>query len=265
MIATQTAASETNAPAPALELAPPPPCRRPQWLRAIRALRDLLANPRQTEKAFEIFLALDGAHDETLFQRLLVDPVGRRLAAQRPSLIERLCDRAGLATLPAGSFGRAYLDYLDRTGLDPGGLMRLKSELQAHAAASGEQLPAIDPLREWVRDRGIPTHDLWHVLTDYGTDEYGEAALLAFSLAQVGGRANRLLVAGTALRGSLQRGPGFLVYLYRAWRRGRRAAWLPGLAYEELLGEPLEAVRTLARIEPAAVAHPRGILRGAAF
>jgi hypothetical protein len=33
-------------------------------------------------------------------------------------------------------------------------------------------------------------HDLWHVLTGYGTDEFGEAAL-AFSYAQVPARANR--------------------------------------------------------------------------
>jgi len=110
--------------------------------------------------------------------------------------------------------------------------------------------------------RGIVTHDLWHVLTDYGTDPLGEAALLAFSCAQMPSRANRLLLVGAGLRGAAKVGIGFAGYLYRAWRRGRRAVWLPALPYEDLLDQPLEAVRRMARIEPASVAHPDGILRG---
>ena len=49
-------------------------------------------------------------------------------------------------------------------------------------------------------------------------------------------------------------------YLYRAWRRGRRAAWLPLASYEKLLPLPLAEVRRQLRIEPASVAHPGGII-----
>ncbi len=262
MIATAFDDALVGSTAEPLEIPPPPPARPVEWRRAVRALRELLADPDQTEKAFEVFLALNGDGEERTFQRLLAHPRGRRLAAERPCLLSRLSDRTALAALPDGSFGRAYLAYLDCTGLDPAGLVKLKAEMEASAKSAGEELPALDPVREWFRVRGLLTHDLWHVLTDYGTDEMGEAALLAFSYAQLPGRAERLLVFGAGSRGVAERGLGFLRYLYQAWRRGRRAVWLPALPYEELLAEPLDAVRCIARVEPAAVAHPGGILCG---
>jgi ubiquinone biosynthesis protein COQ4 len=243
-------------------LPPPPPTRPVEWWRAVQAVRTLIAHPEQTEKAFEVFLALQGDQEEQIFQRAVASPSGARLAACRPALLDRLLDRAGLEALPEASFGRAYVAYLDRTGFDPAGLVKLKGEMEAYAESVGEALPALDATREWFRVRGILLHDLWHVLTDYGTDEVGEAALLAFSYAQLPGRANRLLVFGAALRGTVEAGVGFTRYLYQAWRRGRRAVWLATLPYEELLAEPLDAVRALARIEPELVAHPGGILRG---
>jgi ubiquinone biosynthesis protein COQ4 len=247
-------------PAAPLDVPPPPPARPVEWRRAVRALRALLADPEQTEKAFEVFVALDGNQEERMFQRFIGTPQGRRLAAERPALLDRLSDRAALAALPDGSFGRAYLAYLDRAGFEPDGLVRLKDQMQAHASSIGEPLPVLDPLREWLRVRGIVMHDLWHVLTDYGTDGFGEAALLAFSYAQLPGRANGLLVVGAALRCVAEHGIGFLPYLFGAWRRGRRAAWLPQLPYESLLAEPLADVRRFAAIMPAEQAHPGGIL-----
>jgi ubiquinone biosynthesis protein COQ4 len=242
---------------------PPPPLARPlEWRRAVRALRELINNPDDTEKAFEVVVALGDAHDERLFQRFLAQAHGGRLIAERPSLVELLSDRAWLAGLPADSFGRAYLDYLDRTGLDPAGLLRLKDSMEARLWASGDSTSRLDSARDWFRDRSILMHDLWHVLTGYGTDELGEAALLPFSYAQAGGRANALLVIGAALQGARLVGLGFLRYLYEAWQRGRHAAWLIALPYEELLPQPLDDVRRGARIEPATTAHRNGILRG---
>jgi hypothetical protein len=57
-------------------------------------------------------------------------------------------------------------------------------------------------------------------------------------------------------------GRGFAGYLWRAWRRGRRAGCLPALPWDELLAEPLDAVRRLARIGPPEAAHPEGVRVG---
>jgi ubiquinone biosynthesis protein COQ4 len=243
-------------------IAPPPPRRPVQWRRALHALRALLDDPDDTAKAFEVFLALDGDEEEARFQRLLANPSGARLAAQRPSLIDALSDRAALQALPAGSFGRAYLAYLDANGFAADGLVKLKADMEAYAATVGEPLPVLDATREWFRVRGLLVHDLWHVLTGYGTDDLGETLLLGFSCAQMSGRANRLLLIGATLRSVGDNGAALAREIYRAWRRGRRAVWLAALPYESLLAEPLDAVQGLASIEPAAIAHPNGIPRG---
>jgi ubiquinone biosynthesis protein COQ4 len=125
-----------------------------------------------------------------------------------------------------------------------------------------EGAPALDPLRVWFRERTILAHDLFHVLTDYGTDEIGEATLLAFTLAQLGGRGQAVLTAGAALEAARALGWRWLLYDYRAWRRGRRAAWLVDLPWEELLPLRLETVRSLVRVEDSRDAHPQGVLRG---
>ncbi len=236
--------------------------RRREWRRACRALRALLRNPDDTIQAFAIFDAVDRGVEERAFQRFRRDAVGRRLLAERPSLPAALADRAALAALPAGSFGRAYLAYLDANRFDPHGLLHLKRELEEQLRRRGEPRAVLDPAREWFRNRGILTHDLWHVLTDYGTDDLGEAALLPFALAQSGGLANTFLVLGVAVRGTLLAGLGFPRYLFEAWRRGRRTPWLAALPYEDLLTEPLADVRRLAGIPTPADAHRDGIRRG---
>jgi ubiquinone biosynthesis protein COQ4 len=241
---------------------PPPPYRPIQWRRALRALRQLLANPDHTENAFEVFGAIGARDEDRAFQRFFAHPNGRRLLHERPSLIDKLADREALARLPADSFGRAYLDYLERTGFEADGLLQVKSALQDRLEGEFQESARLDPAREWYRDRSLLLHDLWHVLTDYGTDELGEAALLPFAYAQLGGQANYLLTLGATARGTIEAGPSLLPYLLQAWRRGRQAAWLPVLPYEAMLVEPLETVRRSAHIAPADLAHPGGIWRG---
>jgi hypothetical protein len=54
----------------------------------------------------------------------------------------------------------------------------------------------------------------------------------------------------------------WLLYDFRAWRRGRSAGWLVALPWEELLPLRVETVRRLAGVLDAAEAHPGGVLRG---
>jgi ubiquinone biosynthesis protein COQ4 len=114
---------------------------------------------------------------------------------------------------------------------------------------------------EWFAERIDLMHDLWHVLTAYGTGGGGEAALLPFSLAQHGGRSNLLLTIGAGLeswRGL--RGRRWPRYLWKAWRRARRGARPDVLPYAELLALPLVGVRTGVGIEPPGSAHKGGVI-----
>ena len=56
-----------------------------------------------------------------------------------------------------------------------------------------------DPVADYVQQRTEETHDLWHVLTGYGRDTFGEACLLAFSYAQTGNRGIGLIALGGIL------------------------------------------------------------------
>ena len=186
--------------------------------------------------------------------RMLSHPVGRRLFGERPCLLERLCATASaLARLPEGSLGRAYLAHIERFGLDPGKLVELGRRYPRRSARSDEG-------PRWFADRSELAHDLHHVLTGYGADGLGETALLWFTL-----RARRRARHGAAdgrrraaARGGT-RGRGWARYLWRAWRRGRRAGCSRRAALGGAAGAPLAEVRRLAHIEPPEGVHPDGV------
>ena len=228
--------------------------RRPRrrWRQAFRALRELLRHPERTQLAVDIVDFLDPNVHQRALSRLLAHPEGRRTFAARPSLKNALCDLTALRQLPAGSFGRAYLEHLERHGLDPEKLVEIGRQAETHPS---------DPDLHWMAERSLMTHDLWHVLSGYGADQMGEATLLVFSLAQNGGTANWILTLGANLRALRERGPSWIPYTWRAWRRGRRATCLAAVPYEELLALPLDDVRRAAGIAPPDEAHPRGIVR----
>ncbi len=241
---------------------PPPPAPQPlRWRRALRELRALLDSPDATEHAIDFMYALGSRDNERNFQRFAASARGRALLAEQPSLLAALSDRAALARMPEGSLGRAYLEYFESNGFEPGGLLPLQRRVQERWERD-EAAPRLDPMRIWFRDRSILAHDLFHVLTGYPTDDVGEATLLAFSLAQFGGRAQALLTLGAALDCARARGWRFLAYDFRAWQRGRRAASLVALPWEELLPLRLDTVRRLAGVACAEEAHPEGILHG---
>ncbi len=135
--------------------------------------------------------------------------------------------------MPEKSFGRASLEFIDKNHLDPAGLIELRNSLDPRGLTD----------ESWIRDRALLMHDLWHVLTGCDTSDDGEAELLPFSWAQNGGRALALLTLGTAYHASKASRFALQRRMLRSWRRGRRAAWLFALPYEELLPQPLDDVR----------------------
>jgi ubiquinone biosynthesis protein COQ4 len=228
-----------------------------EWRRAWRALRVLIADPQRTDQAFEITDALAGNSFERAFQRFRRHPDGQQLLAERPSLLQTLSDRAALRALPEGSFGRAYVQFMESGKLTAEGLV----EAEAMSDSDREARP-VDADREFFGNRVRDMHDLWHVLTGYGMDEAGEAANLAFTQAQIPNGGVALILAAAAVIGPKDITCHWQRYLYHAWQRGRRAVLLTVVPYERLLARPLDEVRTALRIPPAADAHSGGIIVG---
>lgn len=230
--------------------------RKLEWGRAWRALRSLIADPERTDLVFEIVRALSGNSFERAFQRFRATFEGQALLAERPSLLATLSDRAALQALPEGSFGRVYAAFMQAGQLEAAGLV----EAEEMAGQNFPREQAVDAEHEFFGDRVRDMHDLWHVLTGYGRDEAGEAANLAFTLGQVWNPGVAFIVLAGAVLGPKGITFAWPRYLFRAWRRGRRAQLLTVARYERLLPLPLEEVRRQLGIEPASVTHPHCIL-----
>jgi len=239
----------------ALAALPPAPRRPVQWRRTWKQIELIhSADPRYVlDAAYGIKDALGGMTDERLLRRVLRDPVGRALVAERPDLPSLLADHEALARMPEGSLGRAYLHFAKRHGINAAALIESEHRMS-------RDFGKLDPLRQWFSDRLTVLHDLWHVLAGYDAISPGESALICFSIPQ-----------GLTYRPM----PIFVVMMllarhitprlaFEAFRRGRRAASLVAQPYEQLLWRPLAEVRRELNLFEASVEHaghaPEGML-----
>ncbi|MGI9328531.1 MAG: Coq4 family protein [Pseudomonadales bacterium] len=200
---------------------------------AYRALKELIANPEDTAKVFVILRALTGDALERGYRRFRTTPVGERVRAEGGSLLDHLRDRDALRALPADSLGRAYLRFVESEDLSADGLVEA-SEQNHHFAD-----PQVQQYAERLRDM----HDLWHVVTQYGRDSFGEVCLLAFTYAQTRNRGIGVIALVGGYKTYQEMGRGVWRAVLRGYRDGRRAAWLPAADWERLLRLPLEQVR----------------------
>jgi ubiquinone biosynthesis protein COQ4 len=211
----------------------PEPSDRIRPLDALRAIRGLLRNPDDTALVFEIIEALSGKTRTRVFDRFRHSESGRRLLDARPNLLALLTNREQLLALPAGSLGHSYGEFMNREQISADGLV------DASENWLRDDLPAE---RRFFADRLRDTHDLWHVVTGYGRDLIGEASLLAFTYAQTRNPGIGFIVAVAYFKARGINSPARQL-LREGYRRGKRAAWLPGVEWEQLLAQPLARVR----------------------
>lgn len=204
---------------------------------ALRALGALSADPDDLPKVFTIIESLPGRSAEHLTAGFHACAQGRQLLAAKPDLGARLADRAALRAMPEGSLGRAYAELMDREGITPEGIVA------ASVAGRDERLDKT-PEHAFIADRMRDTHDLWHVVTGYGMDLLGEAALLCFILPQTRSPG----IALVALLALVKAKGADRSIMLRGYLRGRRAKWLPSIAWEDLLAQPLTEVRALLKL-----------------
>jgi ubiquinone biosynthesis protein COQ4 len=224
---------------------------RIQPRRALRAIRNLMQDPERTDQVFEIIDALAGDASQRGLARLRTTQIGPRLLAEKHRVIESLRDRDFLRSLPAGSLGRAYLAFMERENLSADGLVD---------ASAARQRVEDDADQSFYNTQLRDMHDLWHIVTGYGRDSFGELCVLAFTFAQTRNRgigaivlfglrnASQVIGLRTAFRG-----------VFEGYRRGRAAAWLPAQDWHALLAMPLDAVRQALNVAPARNYGPAAI------
>ncbi|WP_419807621.1 Coq4 family protein [Sphingomonas sp.] len=207
------------------------------WRTAFEAIRKLLANGDDTTQVFRIMRALNVGSAPNGYARMIATPEGGRMATEQVELAQRLGDRAWIDTFAPGTVGAAYRHFLESTGYSADGLVEVS------------RLNAEEDMRHpyaWYGRRTRDVHDLWHVLTGYQADEsLGEAALVAFSYAQLGGLGWAFIGGAASLKSlKVTKGAKFARAVWEGYRHGRKAKWLAGEDYEKLMAEPLEAART---------------------
>lgn len=212
--------------------------------KALRALKQVVANPEDTPKVFEVLRALGLPAIRRAARRFRDTAVGRRERTRDHELIDVLRDRDALLGLPDGSLGRAYHDFVYREALSADGLAQ--ASMAADAVASIDD-PELARFVRRVRDQ----HDLWHTVTRYGRDTFGEVCLLAFTYAQTRNPGIALLaLTGTWKHFQAVRSAAAIKPVWEAYRAGRHASWLPGEDWEQLLPLPISDVRRQLAVHP---------------
>jgi ubiquinone biosynthesis protein COQ4 len=209
---------------------------------ALKAIRAVLRDPDDTRQVFILMDALRGKTSLRQLARFRATETGRGVLAERRRLFDWLSDRPRLASLPTGTLGRAYLDFVSAEHLSAEGL-----------AAASNLRETLKPGEDMTlfRERTRDMHDLLHVVTGYGRDPLGEACLQAFTFAQTGLKGAAVIAIGGARKIARAR-PELPVWraMFEGYRRGHRAGWLVGATWEHLLDQPLEAVRAQFGVTP---------------
>ncbi len=217
--------------------------------RAAEARRHQRSNPEAVAPAVRSMDAIGellGRGDGSMVARMKADPLGRKLLAERHDILALVSDRDYLRLLPDGSLGREYCRFAETNELFPETLAA--SVREARAETDG-RVPNASDEAAYLHDRFRDLHDVWHVLTGYGTDMAGEWGLIAFQTRQVGYRSMAMMaflnLLGKALRGRFD--------LLRTWlegrRRGAKARYLLAQDWERLMPMPLEQVRAELEID----------------
>ena len=217
---------------------PSRPKQRIKPLKAWGHMRNLIADKEDTAEVFHIIEALNGNALRKDLARFYNTPNGATLIKDRRPLADIMDDHAPIEALPANTVGQAYLAFMKREGLTANGLV------QESLINRGRRKDYDDDLA-WYADRLRDTHDLDHVLSGYGRDALGEAALLGYSHSQHGGMGiNFIAFMGARQVGKhVPRETNVKAVLKEARANGKAAARVADQDIEALLREPLDDAR----------------------
>lgn len=225
---------------------PPSPKFRP--LHAFVSAIRLILNKDDTRQVFEVVTALSRDSGRKLFTRFVSTPYGRRVVTEPVKLEEILGDFPRLRALPEGSFGKAYVDFMDEAGFTPQGLIDAADE----AGIGLKEYPELAEFKRVFTHLEV-SHDLWHVITGYGRDPLGEICNLVFTRRQTRNPGLRLIIFMGLAAIKLERwSMPALKAARQAAEMGDRVDFLLQHDVEELLKRPLDEVRkTLGFIAPS--------------
>ena len=208
-------------------------------LRSVYAVFMLARNPERTNFVFMMGDAQDNIAESERARGQIADPFAS------PALERMWLSRFrspsyevdDMLRLPAHTLGGAYARHMKANGLRPDFYEDVAPRHRLH----------------YLRLRMRQTHDIWHVLSGFGTDEFGEVGLQGFYFAQFTNGQSALIGAGAILKSLLRGRFGDLEKHIDAfcegYCNGKRAESLLAVEWESLWTEDLETLRRNFRIE----------------
>jgi ubiquinone biosynthesis protein COQ4 len=206
--------------------------------KAMAHFRNLMADKEDTEQVFHIFECLPRKGFVPDAKAFIDSPRGQRLMEREPFLPAILDDHETLLKLPAGTVGRAYVDFMRREGLSAAGLVA-----ESEKMLNGK--PRLDDQLQWYGERLRDTHDLFHILTGYGRDALGEQCVLGFTYGQTRNLGNFFIayVGGFELKRKVKTNAPVFAAIREGQRNGTVSAKIIDEDIISLLAEPLAAAR----------------------
>ncbi len=209
-------------------------------IKALRHFRNLVADKEDTKQVFFIIEALKGRKIQRQIDAFLSTETARDFIRREDglALADMLDDHARWAGCGPDSVAQNYIRFMKREGLTANGLVE-----ESYAWRPREDRPADQA--EWYLNRLRDTHDLFHILTGYGRDALGEAALLGFSYEQNHNLGVKFIAYAAARQ--IKKTTGTSAPLYLAIKEGRAlgkaAVKLAHMDVEAVMREDIDAAR----------------------
>jgi len=180
-----------------------------------------LVNPYRHDMIAVLGETTSGRQLPKMRQALLKgDEEGRRILIERPRITSTSIDIEKLRALEEGTFGRAYVDWLEKCGVSPD---------------TRDPVRYIDdPELAYIMQRYRECHDFYHVVTGFPVSVSGELVVKWFELANMGLPVALLSSVFGPLRVKSDRRRRLSsTYLSWALRCGSQAKPLIGVRWEE--------------------------------
>ncbi|KAJ7888794.1 ubiquinone biosynthesis protein Coq4 [Mycena leptocephala] len=131
-----------------------------------------LADPRRGDMVAALGETTAGPSLPRLLDVMLESPEGRQILKDRPRINSKTVDMSKLAQYPEGTFGRAYITWLERCGVTPD---------------TREPVHYIDdPELAYVMQRYRECHDFYHCIVNLPVSVDAEIAVKYFEFANLG-------------------------------------------------------------------------------
>ncbi|WP_413159963.1 Coq4 family protein [Capilliphycus salinus ALCB114379] len=212
------------------------------FVRTLKGFVSIIINPGNTDSVFDISQGIRNTEASNLaLEYLKSQPGVSEILEER--YLPPTPDLDLLITYPKDSLGYVYASKMKQDNFDPEFYQKIEVK---------------DDL-SYIILRQRQSHDIWHTVTDFGTDVTAELGLQSFTLAQTRLPLPIILIAGGLLKTLLQ-SPAemsrLLDQIAIGYRMGSKAKPFLAQKWEEHWDKPLAELRAELGVEPTTVYLP---------